>query len=128
MRLTEADISKVVREARGKTDHFEWDDDLPGFASWVREGKRTWIFQYKIGERQHRMKLGGPELNCKQARRLAQVQKGEVSKAKLGNDVDPAIIREKTKADAKPTPKGKTLGALIGDYLDAKVSALRPRS
>jgi integrase len=128
MKLTETNLPKAIREARGKKDVFEWDDELPGFGLRIRNGKRTWIFQYKIGERQHRMRLGGPELNCDQARRLAQVQKGEVSKAKLGHGVDPAITREKTKAEAKPTTKGKTLGSLIADYLDAKVSALRPRS
>jgi hypothetical protein len=84
MKLTETNLPKAIREARGKKDVFEWDDELPGFGLRIRNGKRTWIFQYKIGERQHRMRLGGPELNCDQARRLAQVQKGEVSKAKLG--------------------------------------------
>ena len=128
MRLIEGNIAKAIREARDKSDFLAWDDELHGFGLRIRNGKRSWVFQYKLGEREHRMRLGGPELNCEQARTLAQAQKGDVSKAKLGHGVDPHIARERARAEAKPTSRGKTLSSLIADYLDAKVSALRPRS
>jgi integrase len=94
----------------------------------IRDGKRTWVFQYKIGERQHRIRLGGSVLDCNRARQLAESQRGKVSEAKLGHGVDPAIEREKIKAESKPKPKGKTLASLIAEYLDAKVGSMRARS
>jgi integrase len=128
MKLTEGNITKAIREARGKTDFFAWDEDLRGFGLRIRNGKRTWIFQYKIGERQHRIKLGGPELDCTRARKLAESKRGAVSEAKLGHGVDPAVERDKIKADAKPKAKGKTLASLVTNYLDAKVASMKPLS
>ena len=44
---------------KGKKDHIEFDDDVPGFGLRLREGgSRTWIFQYRIGSKQRRMVLG----------------------------------------------------------------------
>jgi integrase len=134
MKLTEATIAKALREAKdnskskSKSDCVAWDDELAGFGLRDRNGKRSWIFQYKIGERQHRMRLGGPELGCGRARALAEAQRGEVSQAKLGHGIDPAIKREKLRAETKPKPKGKPLGAFITDYLEAKLTSLRPRT
>jgi integrase len=132
VKLTEANITRAVREARTKVKHksdfVAWDDELSGFGLRVRDGKQTWIFQYKIGERQHRMRLGGPELTCNQARRLAETQRGAVSRAKLGEGIDPAITREQIRAESKPNPKGKTLRSLIADYLGDRVRSMRPRS
>jgi integrase len=128
MKLTDSNLAKAIREARGKPDVIVWDDELPGFGLRIRNGKRSWVFQYKIGERQHRIRLGGSELDCNHARLLAGAQKGKVSEAKLGHGVDPAIERDQIKAEAKPQPKGKTLAALIAEYLAAKVGSLRPRS
>ena len=128
MKLTDSNLGKAIREARGKPDVILWDDDLPGFGLRIRNGKRTWVFQYKIGERQHRIRLGGSELDCNRARQFAESQRGKVSEAKLGHGVDPAIEREKIKAESKPKPKGKTLASLITEYLDAKVDSMRARS
>ena len=132
MKLTEGTLAKAIREAKqnskSKSEYIAWDDDLRGFGVRVRNGKRTWIFQYKIGERQHRIRLGGGELDCTCARLIADTQRGKVSEAKLGHGVDPAIEREKIKAESKPTPKGKTLASLITDYLDARVGSMRAGS
>ena len=132
MKLTEGNIAKAIREARdkskSKSEWIAWDDELHGFGLRVRDGKRTWIFQYKIGERHQRMRLGGPEVSCNQARALAEAQRGAVAQAKLGHGVDPTIEREKTKAESKPKPKGRTLASLVADYLGEKVTAMRPRS
>ena len=49
MKLTQKAIAALVLP-EGKTDHIEWDSDLPGFGIRIRAGgARTWIYQYKIG-------------------------------------------------------------------------------
>src|SRR5262249_3059527 len=132
MKLTDGNLATAIREARARTesksDFFAWDDELPGFGSRVRNDKRTWIFQYKIGERQHRIRLGGLELDCSRARKLAESRRGAVSEAKLGHGVDPAIERDRIKAESKPKAKGKTLASLISEYLGAKITSMKPRS
>src|SRR5215831_2368019 len=132
MRLTDGNLAKAIREAKegskSKSEYIAWDDELRGFGVRLRNDKRTWIFQYKIGERQHRIRLGGKELDCARARLLADAQRGKVSEAKLGHGVDPAIERDKIKAESKPKARGKTLASLITEYLDAKVASMKRRS
>jgi len=132
MKLTDGNLAKAIREAKdnskSKSEYIAWDDELRGFGVRVRNNKRTWIFQYKIGGRQHRIRLGGDELDCTRARLIAVSQRGKVSEAKLGHGDDPAIEREKIKAESKPQAKGKTLASLITDYLDARVGTMRVNS
>ena len=34
----------------GKSDHFEWDESLPGFGVRLRQGgSLTWVIQYRFG-------------------------------------------------------------------------------
>src|SRR5262245_38497266 len=48
MKLTQRNIAALTLP-KGKPDHIEWDDDLPGFGYRIRGGgARTWIYQYKI--------------------------------------------------------------------------------
>ena len=102
-------------------DTIEWFDNPKGFGLRKRDGKRTWIFQYKFGNQTRRIKLGGPELTEARARKLAESEKGKVSEAKLGHGVDPAAVRDRLKAEAKPQAKsGKRLAAAIPLYFDAK--------
>jgi Arm DNA-binding domain len=43
----------------GKTDHIEWDDELPGFRVRIREsGAKYFIAQYRIGQKQGRENIG----------------------------------------------------------------------
>ena len=49
----------------GKTDHFEWDDELPGFGFRLRlaaGGKlnRSFVCQYRHGGATRRLLLGSP--------------------------------------------------------------------
>ena len=50
MKLTAKTITAVGMPA-GKTDHIEWDDDLPGFGLRLRASgdrvRKTWIAQYR---------------------------------------------------------------------------------
>jgi len=102
-------------------DKIEWDAKLPGFGLRSRNGKRTWIFQYKFGDQNRRIKLGGPELSRDKARQLAIAEKGKLAAAKLGHGLDPAAERDKRKAEAKPQPKSaKAFASIIPLYLDAR--------
>src|SRR6516165_4139893 len=95
-----------------------WDTKLPGFGLRTRNGKRTWILQYKLGNQNRRIKLGGPELTRDKARQLAQAEKGKLAAAKLGHGLDPAAEREKRRTEAKP--HRAAFASIIPIYLDAK--------
>jgi integrase len=106
-------------------DTFEWDDKLFGLRT--RNGKRSWIFQYKFGDQTRRIKLGGPELTKDQARQLATAEKGKLAAAKLGHSLDPAAERDKRKAGAKPQPQSaKAFASIIPIYLDRQRGRLVP--
>ena len=71
MNLTEQKASTLKLEP-GQTDRIEFDDAIPGFGIRLREGgSRTWIFQYKFGDKHRRIKLGGPELSRDKAHACA---------------------------------------------------------
>jgi integrase len=101
------------------TDKFEWDAKLAGFGKRTRDGRATWVIQYRLGHKQRRMTLGSAEkLTQTQAReqarkRLAQVELGQ----------DPAADKQQGRADAK-----HTLRSVIADYLAAKKGAVRGRT
>jgi len=101
-----------------------WDPKLPGFGLRTRNGKRTWVFQYKIGDRNRRIKIGGPELSREQARKLAQALQGDLAKARLGHGTDPATERDKIK-QAKTRP-ANSFAATIPAYLEARAGGLKP--
>ena len=100
-----------------------WDTKLPGFGLRTRNGKRTWIFQYKLGKQNRRIKLGGPELTRDKARQLAQAEKGKLAAAKLGHGLDPAAEREKRRTEAKP--HRAAFASIIPIYLDARRAGIK---
>ena len=106
-------------------DHIDWDDKFPGFGLRTRNGKKSWVFQYKFGDKHRRIKLGGPELSRDSARKLAQAEKGKLAAAKLGHGVDPATDRDRRKAETKPQPKARALGSMVPTYLDAREGAIK---
>ena len=101
------------------TDKFEWDEKLTGFGKRIRDGRETWIIQYRLGHKQRRMTIGTcAKLTAAQAReaarkRLAQVELGQ----------DPAGDKRQSRTEAK-----HTLRAVAAQYLEAKRDAIRPRS
>ena len=104
----------------------EWDKKLPGFGLRTRNGKQTWVFQYKLGGQNRRIKLGGPELSRERARQLAEAEKGKLAVAKLGHGPDPAAERDRRKAEAKPQPKSaNAFASTIPIYLDARKGGLK---
>jgi integrase len=104
----------------GKKDYIAWDDDVPGFGLRLREGgNRSYVFQYKTGERQRRIALGSvAAIDIGKARETA---KNLYARVRLGED--PAG----DKADAK-IKAAETFGAVAQRYLEYKRTRLRPRS
>jgi integrase len=119
MKLTNADVARLTLPD-GKTDHVEWDDDLPGFGLRLRGGgSRNFVFQYRIGRHERRITIGkASAVSAKDARAAA----GKLYlKVKLGQD--PAL--EKAKA---AEAQGDTLGAWVEIYLERQRQRLKPRS
>jgi integrase len=136
MKLTAANLPQIKREAaaksaKGSSDYIAWDDDLKGFGLRLRGSTATFVYQYKINGHHKRVKLGAlGDLTFIRARELAKAESGEVAVARLGRGVDPATARaaerEKRKVDQNLKPL--TLGALIGQYLEARAPGWKPRS
>jgi integrase len=101
------------------TDRFEWDGKLVGFGKRTRDGRETWVIQYRLGHKQRRMTIGTcAKLTQAQAReqarkRLAAVQLGQ----------DPAADKRQTRTEAK-----HTLRSVATQYLEARQGAVRART
>jgi integrase len=97
-------------DAKGKDDFIRFDDTFAGFGVRVRGNTRTYIFQYKIGAKNHRMNCGTVGVvSAKDARETAQgfetgIHRGE----------NPALDRK-----AQRHRKGHTLGETVTAYLAA---------
>ena len=50
------------------TDRFEWDSKLPGFDKRTRDGRETWVIQYRLGHKQRRMTIGTCGHRCESGR------------------------------------------------------------
>jgi integrase len=119
MRLT-VKTADGLRLPPGKTDHIEFDDDIPGFGLRLRDGgSRTWIYQYRIGSKQRRMVLGSAK---SVPLALARDNAGKLA-AKVALGGDPAMDKQTARRDAD-----NTFGALVDRYLEARQSEWRPRS
>ena len=58
MKLTKANIARITFPP-GKAEHIVYDDDLAGFGLRLHpSGRRTWFVQYRLGQKQRRLKLG----------------------------------------------------------------------
>jgi integrase len=106
---------------KGKADHIEFDDALPGFGIRLRNGKASWIYQWSTGSgvtrRTTRMKIGiYPALPLEQARKIAAELNSKVT---LGHD--PAAEKRERIEDA-----ADTFGQLVKDYIAAQESRLTP--
>ena len=90
MKFTKQAIAALTMP-KGKREHFEWDDDLPGFGVRLRAGvslSLTWVIQYRINGKTRRESLGDVrKVSLEDVRkiarqRFAQVQLGEDPAAK----------------------------------------------
>jgi integrase len=130
VKLTQHSLSKIKSGARKETksDHTEWDEELPGFGLRLRNDKASYIFQYRFEGRDWRIKLGeAPSLTADEARKLAQATKGQVSKAKLGHGLHPGAERDRqTEAfKQKVSQKAKSFLSFVPTYLEARRSGLK---
>ena len=95
MKFTKAALAALILPP-GKTDHFEWDDDLPGFGVRLRGGSKRWVVQYRFGTQQRRESLGDVrKVKLDDARKIARQRFAQVE---LG--ADPAA--ERAAAAARP--------------------------
>src|SRR5215471_3661597 len=104
---------------KGKTDHNEFDDALPGFGIRFRNGKATWVYQWSTGSgvtrTTKRMTIGKfPALPLERARKLAAELDSRVT---LG--YDPAAEKRERIEDS-----ADTFGNLVTDYIAAQESKL----
>jgi integrase len=122
MRFTDRYIA-TLQPPVGKADYIEFDDDLSGFGFRIRDGKKSWVFQYSIGSgatrTSPRLKLGDyPGLPLRKARSIAQDLHAKVH---LGGH--PAADKKSARADA-----ADTFGGLVTRYLKHQETELRASS
>lgn len=108
----------------GKTEHFEWDETLPGFGIRLRkvgtETTRRWYCQYRINKLSRRESLGDVrKVKLEAARSIARQR---FAKVELGQD--PAAEKAATQAEAVAAKQ--TLGHVAELYLKTKKGELRP--
>jgi integrase len=131
MKLTQDAIAKVKRTAAGKSEHLEWDDALAGFGLRVRNGRCTWIAQYKIGSKNRRVTLGTTDAVTADEARNGWKREGDQGSQKGARDIlndarhgiDYVVSRATRRKEASDT-----LEASIAAYLETKKPSWRPRS
>jgi hypothetical protein len=118
MKLTKTSVDRL-KLLPGKNEVIAFDDGVPGFGLRIRSGgKRTWIFQYRVGKRQRRVTLGTPStLNADGARKQAKIA---YSKVHLGGD--PQLEKDRARS---PKAREMTLGDLVESYLPCAKRKLR---
>jgi integrase len=122
MKLTAKTIAGATLPA-GKTDHIEWDDELPGFGLRLRTTtgvdrlRKSWVAQYRAHGRTRRMKIGALEkLSAEEARKAARKI---LAKVEVGHD-------PQAEKAARRQQDAHTLAAAVADYLAAKRKTVRP--
>jgi integrase len=124
MKLTKHSVAELVLPL-GKTEHVEWDDELPGFGLRLRKGKhgvsKTYRIQYRIGSQQRSKHLDVRKVKLEDARKVANKL---FAQAHLG--VDPAA--EKARACAAAAAAKLTLASVSDQYLAVKQHALKAGS
>jgi integrase len=119
MKLTKTSIGTVA-VPHGKSEIIVFDDSLPGFGLRVRiGGSATFIFQFRLGNKQRRMNLGvANQQMLNQARKIAEQL---YHQTKLGKDP----VAEKAEARVKAA---ETFGPVLQLFLADKKNALKPRT
>jgi integrase len=121
MKLTKHSVAELILPP-GKTEHVEWDDELPGFGLRLRKSKRgvskTYRIQYRVGSQQRSKHLDIRKVKLEDARKVANKL---FAQAHLG--VDPAAEKAKARADAAAAKQ--TLASVSDRYLAVKQQALQ---
>lgn len=119
LNLTKPIVSGLQLPA-GKSDHIVFDKSIPGLGVRLRlGGRKTWVFQYRVGLKQRRINLGPVSaIDSTVARQKAREAH---SKVVLGHD--PQGERLAAKANA-----ALTFGKIVSTYLATRGPKLKPRS
>jgi integrase len=121
MRLTKHSVTALTLPS-GKTEHVEWDDELPGFGVRLRKGangvRKTYRIQYRVGSIQRSKHLDCRQVALEDARKVARQL---FAKAHLG--VDPGA--ERAKARTADAAAKLTLGSVADRYMAVKQHALQ---
>jgi integrase len=120
VRLSKETVNRLELP-EGKSELLVFDDQLRGFGIRLRAGgKRSWIVQYRVGQKQRRVTIGSAAaLDLEAARREAKQKLAQVA---LGSD--PQLEKWQTKKQAT-----ETLGVLIARYLESYAArSLAPRT
>src|SRR5262249_7828913 len=117
MKLSDKTVARLpLSDDAGKPDIIYFDENLTGFGIRFRNGRATWIAQYRHNGRTRRMLLAPlDKVGADAARARA---KTELAKAALGQDPQGEKIAERAKADVR-------LGGIINAYLEATAPGLR---
>jgi integrase len=117
MKLTQGAVTALVST---KPDQVFWDDAMPGFGARVRNGRKTWLVQYRTPAGvQRREALGDVrKVPLDAARAIARKRFAQIE---LG--ADPGADRLAAKAAAMATEL--TLGLVVDRYLEARRPSIR---
>ncbi|MBR0936700.1 site-specific integrase [Bradyrhizobium jicamae] len=117
-RFTDTFVRKLTVPA-GKTDHIQWDPDLPGFGVRLRPGKASYVVQYRVGLEQRRKSLGDVrKVTVEDARTIARRRFAQVE---LGIDPD----EEEAQRRADQEANARTFEKLAELYLAAQDARLQ---
>src|SRR6188768_2329293 len=117
MKLTQAGIAKLPSD---KPDAVYYDDELVGFGVRIRAGgSRNFIVRYRLGGLERRHTVGSVSvLSVEEARKKARKVLVAVDEGR-----DPTADKATKRASAS-----LLFSSVAADYLEAKRSALKPRS
>ena len=128
VKLTQRSLSAIVKDAKGASDYTLWDLQTPGFGLRLRNNQRgtmlSWILQYRMDDKDWRIKIGDGSMSCDDARQQVAILKGQVQAARNGNGIHPGKVRDQQKNFVAP-PKPLTFASHVEAYLDARKSAVR---
>src|SRR6516162_1053943 len=138
LKLGERTIAKIKSDAKDeyRHDYTAWDKDMPGFGLRVRGGKASWVFQYQVHGRSHRIKLGDQAvMSADEARTRAKIEAGKVATSRRDGSPHPIleqkrIADEMARAEAR-RPGDAPFGSRIDEYLAARTgngNGLREKS
>lgn len=121
IRFTDAFVRKLTLPT-GKSDHIQWDPDLPGFGVRLRPGKASYVVQYRVGIEQRRKSLGDVrKVTVEDARGIARKRFAQVE---LGIDPD----AEEEKRRTEQAGDARTFEKIVETYLEAQKPRVRPNT
>ena len=124
MKLTKAIVEGLTLPP-GTSDKIYFDDELPGFGLRLRQGgkrdgKRSWIAQYRVGSKQRRVTIGTVKTTSFDAAR--NQARSVLARVHLGSDPQAEKAERRARASI-------TTGAMAERYLaEHAVKRLKPRS